>query len=85
MTETRLDPNSPLNGQGAGYGPPPTVFNMKVPTCETMAPEAPHKIHNAGSVPLHYYQVDFIRIDGEDFATNWRKWYPWMAYMKYMR
>ena len=85
VTETRLDPQSPLNGQGAGYGPPPTVFNMKVPTCETMAPEAPHTIHNGGAVPLHYYRVDFLRIDGADYAANWRKWYPWMAYMKYMR
>jgi hypothetical protein len=85
VTETRLDSNSPLNGQGAGYGGPPTVFNMKVPTCMNMAPEAPHTIHNGGAVPLHYYRVDFLRIDGSGYATNWRKWYPWMAYMKYMR
>jgi hypothetical protein len=85
MTDTKLDPNSPLNGQGSGHGAAPTIMNMKVPLCETMTPRAPHAIHNAGAVPLHYYQFDFKRIDGAGFVTNWQKWYPWMMYMKYMR
>jgi len=85
VTDAKLDPDSPLNGQGAGYGPPPSVMNMKVPTCTTMAPQAPHAIHNGGSVPLHYYRVELIRVDGDDFPTHWQEWYPWMKYMKYMR
>ena len=53
ISETKLDPASPLNGQNAGYGAPPSVLDMKVPTCSTMGPQAPHKIHNAGATPLH--------------------------------
>jgi hypothetical protein len=85
VTETNLDPDSPLNGQGSGFGRAPNVHNMKVPTCMTTAPRAPHKIHNAGTAPLHYYRIEYKRIDGPDFKTNWQMWYPWMAYMKYLR
>ena len=85
VTETRLDPNSPLNGQGAGHGGPPKVYNLKSPTCATMAPEAPQKIHNGGTVPLHYYRIEYKRIDGGGLLANWEKWYPWMKYMQFMR
>jgi hypothetical protein len=85
VTDTKLDPESPLNGQGAGHAPPPKFRDMKVPLCTTYAPLAPHKIHNGGSVPLHYYLVDFKRVDGEAFAAKWRKWYPWMQFMQFMR
>ena len=68
VTDMKMDPNSPLNGQGAGHGAAPTIMDMKVPLCETMAPRAPHAIHNGGTVPLHYYQVDFKRIDGAGFV-----------------
>jgi mannose-6-phosphate isomerase-like protein (cupin superfamily) len=82
MTETWLDPKSPQNGQGSGHGPAPAILNMKVPTCVTTAPQAPHSIHNAGAAPLHYYRIEFKRVDGEDFKANWQKWYPWMKYMR---
>lgn len=85
ITDTNLDPASPLKGQGSGFGRAPNVHNMKVPTCMTTAPRAPHKIHNAGNAPLHYYRIEYKRIDGPDFRTNWQKWYPWMTYMKYLR
>jgi hypothetical protein len=85
ISDTKLDPNSPLNGQGAGQGRAPSVDNLKVPTCTTMTPRAPHKIHNGGTALLHYYQVEYKRIDGDGLAANWRKWYPWMQYMQYMR
>jgi hypothetical protein len=85
VKDTNLDPNSELNGQGSGFGRAPNVRGMKVPTCMTTAPRAPHKVYNAGTAPLHYYRIEYKRIDGEDFKTNWQKWYPWMLYMKYMR
>jgi hypothetical protein len=72
-----LDPNSPLNGQGAGFGGPPPGFDA--PTCTSSAPRAPHSIHNNGTVPIHYYRVDFKRIDGDGIKTHWREWYPWMG------
>ncbi len=85
VTDTKLDPSSPLNGQGAGHGKPPSTHDLKVPTCTTMAPRAPHAIHNGGSAPLHYYQIEYKRIDGDGLLANWKKWYPWMQYMPFMR
>jgi len=72
-----LDPNSPLNGQGAGSGPAPAGFEG--PSCSTMGPQAPHQATNTGIVPMHFYRIEFKRIDGDDLKTHWREWYPWMA------
>jgi len=85
VTDKPLDPSSPLNGQGAGHGRPPSTHNLKVPTCMTTAPRAPHSIHNGGAAPLHYYQIEYKRLDGDGLIANWRKWYPWMQYMQFMR
>jgi len=85
IVDTKLDPNSLLNGQGAGHGPPPSILNMTAPSCMTLAPQAPHSIQNKGDAPLHYYRIEFKRVDGEAFASHWQDWYPWMKYMKYMR
>ena len=76
-----IDAHSPA----PGHAPAPTVFDMKVPTCTTLAPEPPHTIRNNGAVPLHYYRIEFKRVDGDDFQSHWREWYPWMKYMKNMR
>lgn len=85
IVDTKLDAKSPLNGIEAGQGPAPSVFNMSVPTCTTNAPQAPHTIQNLSSIPLHYYRIEFKRVDGDDFPSHWREWYPWMQYMKNMR
>jgi len=85
VTETYLDPNSPLNGQGGGHSGPPKLYNLTVPMCGTTAAQGPHRIHNGLSVPVHYYRVEYKRIDGDGLAANWRKWYPWMQYMQFMR
>jgi len=73
----KLDPDSPLNGQGGGSGPAPPGFDA--PSCSTMGPQAPHAAHNTGSVPMHFYRIEFKRIDGAELQTKWREWYPWMA------
>jgi hypothetical protein len=85
ITDTKLDPASPLNGQGSGWGKAPHLYNLKVPLCETMTARAPHAIHNGGATPLHYYQIEYKRIDGDGLVANWRKWYPYMEYMPFMR
>lgn len=72
-----LDANSPLNGQGAGHGAAPQ--GLEVPTCATMGPLAPHAMQNTGAVPIHFYRIEFKRIDGDGLKTHWREWYPWMA------
>ncbi len=83
--DTKLDPNSPLNGQGAGHGPAPSVLEMTAPTCTTVGPQAPHSIQNKSEVPLHYYRIEFKRVDGDALGSHWQEWYPWMKYMKNMR
>ena len=83
VTETWLDPNSPLDGQGRGpCRSAAHLHNLKSPTLrDDGARELPHKIHNGGTAPLHYYRIEYKRIDGDDLAANWKKWYPWMQYM----
>jgi hypothetical protein len=58
---------------------------MTAPTCTTMGPQAPHSIQNKSDVPVHYYRIEFKRVDGEGLGEHWREWYPWMKYMKNMR
>jgi hypothetical protein len=77
IVDTKLDPNSPLNGQGAGHGTAPA--GVQFPTCDTMAPLAPHQVVNNGKIPIHYYVVEFKRLDGADLGANWKTWYPWMV------
>jgi len=77
IVDTKLDPNSPLNGQGAGHGTAPA--GVEFPTCDTMVPLAPHQIYNHGTIPIHFYILEFKRLDGADLGANWKVWYPWMV------
>lgn len=83
VVDKKLNPK--LKEPTPGQGPAPSVFDMKVPTCTTVAPRPMHTILNNSAVPLHYYRIEFKRVDGDDFATHWRQWYPWMKYMKNVR
>ena len=76
LAESHLDPSSPFAGKGWGQGGPPSGLDF--PRCTTAPPEAPHKPINHGTVPVHFYRIEFRRLDGEDFRTHWRDWYPWM-------
>ncbi len=75
-TNVRLLPDSPLNGQGGGRGPAPAGYDY--PSCSTMGPQAPHAATNTSDFPYHFYRLEFKRVDGEEFKTNWKAWYPWM-------
>jgi hypothetical protein len=76
VIDSRLDPKSPLNGQDARQGTAPQ--GMQFPTCEVMGPLAPHRVKNAGAFPIHFYRLEFKRLDGNDLPKHWREWYPWM-------
>ncbi len=76
LANVELDPQSSLNGQGGGQAPPPQ--GMLYPGCSTMAPLAPHAVINNDTFPLHFYRVEFKRIDGDGIKANWKVWYPWM-------
>jgi hypothetical protein len=71
-----LDPNSKLNGQGSEQAPPPQ--GLQYPIGRTEAPRAPHAVTNSDTFPLHYFKIEFKRIDGDDYPTHWKTWYPWM-------
>jgi hypothetical protein len=77
IIDVPLDPNSGLNGQGAAHGGAPS--GLKYPTCEAFAPLAPHEVRNNASFPIHYYRLEFKRLDGSDLGANWKTWYPWMV------
>ena len=71
------DPTSKMNAQDAGRGPGPK--GLRGPTCSTMGPEAPHAGTNVRDVPIHFYRMEFVRVDGDGIKTNWATWYPWFA------
>ena len=72
-----VDPKSPLNGKGDHHANPPPGFES--PSCATAGPRSPHAMTNHGTTPIHYYRVEFKRIDGADLREHWRQWYPWMS------
>ena len=74
--QTWLEPNGKLHGEGAGLAPPP--LGLDYPVGMTMAPLAPRVVLNDDSFPDHSYRIEFKRLDGDDFHTKWRDWYPWM-------
>ncbi len=45
------------------------------PWCQTLGMQESHDVTVKGDFPLHYYQLEYKRIDGDGFAANWRTWY----------
>lgn len=58
-----------------GSAPP----NKRFPTCATVAPGMADSWTNHSRQTLHYYRVEFKRVDGYGFEQHWREWYPWMT------
>jgi len=75
--DIKLDANSPQNDMGGKTAPPPA--GAQWPTCNTGAPQAPHKAFNGHDYPTHFYRIEFKRLDGDGIKTHWKEWYPWMA------
>jgi hypothetical protein len=72
-----LDPKSPLNDMGDVSAPP--AAGTEWPRCVTAAPQAPHMSYNGHDYPIHFYRLEFRRLDGDGIKNHWREWYPWMA------
>jgi hypothetical protein len=85
IVDMKVETKSSINEPRPGQGPAPSFLSMRVPTCTTVPPRAPHTIRNNSAIPLHYYRIEFKRVDGDDFQSHWREWYPWMKYMKNLR
>jgi hypothetical protein len=66
-------------GSAAGRSAPPT--GMSMPRCMTIDAATRISLRNAGTAPLHYYRLEFKRIEGSELKDHWREWYPWMTKM----
>src|SRR2546430_10328579 len=62
LDDTHLDADSIFAAKGWGQGGPPA--GLEFPRCTTAPPEGPHKPINHGSVPVHFYRLEFRRLDG---------------------
>ena len=60
----------------------PTLKGFETLRCATAGPRAPYAARNTSSTPVHYYRIEFKRIDGDGIKDHWRAWYPWMAALK---
>jgi len=66
--------------KGSIESPPLAGFDTL--KCATTDAGTPAVIHNTGSVPIHFYRIEYKRIDGDGIKDHWREWYPWMATLK---
>jgi hypothetical protein len=46
--------------------------------CGTTGPAPAELTRNTGTAPIHYYRIEFKRVDGDGLKTRWAEWYPWM-------
>jgi len=56
-----------------------TVFpfdHRTYPQCRVETPRAAKTVTVSGGFPQHYYRVEYKRLDGKDYAANWKTWYP---------
>jgi hypothetical protein len=75
-----LDPASPRNGQDRTESTAPA--GLSFPTCATTGPQDPYALTNQGTTLIHFYRIEFKRIDGDGLRTHWAEWYPWMQRYK---
>lgn len=76
FTDTNFDPDASLPMRTANAS---ALEGVRYPTCRTASPQPPHQPTNLDTVPLHFYRIEFKRIDGDGIKTNWATWYPWMT------
>jgi hypothetical protein len=75
--DSAQDPKNPPGGKGGQASP--TLSGFETLGCVSTGPRAPQAMRNTGTAPIHYYRIDFKRIDGDGIKDHWRQWYPWMA------
>jgi hypothetical protein len=76
----RLDGSRDQRGIHRTPGMPPP--GLTLPDCATQGPQAPQALTNTTATLLHFYRIEFKRIDGDQVRTHWAEWYPWMASYK---
>lgn len=45
------------------------------PWCQTQGEQEAGSVTVSGDFPLHYYRMEYKRIDGDGYATQWKNWY----------
>jgi hypothetical protein len=60
----------------------PVLAGFETLKCATTGPTAANVVRSTNAAPIHYYRIEFKRIDGEGIKDHWREWYPWMATLK---
>jgi hypothetical protein len=67
---------------GQGGHESPALEGFETLKCATTGAGDAGVTRNTGAAPIHYYRIDFKRIDGDGLKDHWREWYPWMAALK---
>jgi hypothetical protein len=60
-----------IGGTARGY---PTGGKL-YPWCQTLGDQEAGSVTVKGDFPLHYYRMEYKRIDGDGYAANWKTWY----------
>ncbi len=44
------------------------------PQCRTMPVQGPHQVTDTDSFPVHFYRLEFKKMDGKGIETNWAQY-----------
>jgi hypothetical protein len=79
-TTAAFDAVSEQSAAAAGRSAPPA--GMILPRCMTMAAGQMPALVNRLGQPLHFYRIEFKRMDTPGLREHWREWYPFMVEMQ---
>jgi hypothetical protein len=79
-TKAAFDALDTVAGPAAGRSLPPT--GMTMPCCMTLDAGVALPVRKTGRAAIHYYRMEFKRIEGDALKEHWREWYPFMADMR---
>ncbi|HUO21690.1 MAG TPA: hypothetical protein VMU59_04175 [Caulobacteraceae bacterium] len=60
----------------------PVLKGFEQINCATSGARPGAVVRNTSDTPIHYYSIEFKRIDGDGIKDHWREWYPWMVTLK---
>lgn len=67
-------------GPDAGRSLPPTGLAM--PRCMTVSAGVSLTPRRSDVTAIHYYELEFKRVEGDGLKDHWREWYPFMNSMQ---
>ncbi len=48
--------------------------DWSAPQCRTMPAKGPHQVTDVDSFPVHFYRLEFKKMDGKSIETNWAQY-----------